>query len=170
MSIIFKMRLFKVIVICLFLFGCTSGKEMGEHPKFVSERIEKSRESASEIDLAIDVMESGKDSLKIEFIMRNRGGKTVNILHASSYPMLFIYAKGEMIEPSPEILDERVIFDDLETSQIGAYESKLIKEIKFKKPPVAKFQLRGYMTYKMERGDSLYRELHSITDEKVVER
>lgn len=141
---------------------------MGEHPKFVSERIEKSRESASEIDLAIDIEESGPDSLKIEFTVRNPGGTSLNILHSSSYPMALIYTRGEMINPSPEILDEQVIFDDLEITRIGAKESKLIKEIRVKKPSVAKFQLRGYMVYKVERGDSLYKEFHSITDEKVV--
>lgn len=163
------MRLFKVIVVCSFLFGCTPGENKLENPGFVSDRVEKSRESASKIDLAINV-EKSTDSLEIGFIATNSSHAPVEIQYSSSYPLILIYAEGEMIQPSPEILDELVIFDDLEISRIGAQESKLIKEMSVKKPSEGSFQLRGYMAYKMEREDSLYNELHSITDEKVVER
>lgn len=164
------MRLFKTIVICSVLFGCTSGQDMGEYPEFVSERIEKSRESASMIDLFIDAKLRNADSLRIEFIMKNRGSTSVDIQHSSSYPLLMIYTGGEMIEPSPEILDELVIFHDLETTRIGAKESKLIKEITVKKPSESHFRLRGYMAFKMEIENSLNKEFHSISCEKVVER
>ncbi|MDR9415338.1 MAG: hypothetical protein RI564_03565, partial [Gracilimonas sp.] len=86
------------------------------------------------------------------------------------YPIILIYAKGEMIEPSPEILDELVIFDDLNITRIKAQESKRFQEVRFAKPPGDSIQLRAYMIYDMESQDSLYKDLHSITDEIVISR
>ncbi|MEX0722607.1 MAG: hypothetical protein WD357_00345 [Gracilimonas sp.] len=163
------MRILLIIILSLILIGCSFEQETEVYHGFVGELIEKSIQAESDINFTMNIEESGSDSLKVGFTVNNNNENVTDILHSSSYPMLLIYDSEEMIQPSPDMLDNLIFFHDLVTTRIGAHETKFIKEIKIEKPAGSPFQLRAYMAYDLEREDSLHKDLHSITEEIVFE-
>lgn len=154
-----------VIVVVIFIIGCSGGNHEKEMPDSLRDLILVSQKSPDHLKLNLELEELESDSLIVSLFLENNSTMNDTLYHSSNFPLHVIFS-GEKEITHP--IQNQFFFDDLESTIVFANSKKMIQNIRIRKLSDSSYKVISLFRYRENSQSSDNLNLWLVSEPKLM--